>query len=62
MMAGPIYLRLPRLLLGVEACFGLVGTSERLPTWTMGDVWFGTIRESNVESVLRVDRGFPCTV
>jgi hypothetical protein len=28
--AGPVYLWLPRLLLGVGACFDLVGVSERL--------------------------------
>jgi hypothetical protein len=38
MTAGPVYLRLPRLLLGVGAYFILVGTSERLPTRTTGDV------------------------
>jgi hypothetical protein len=56
---GPVCLRLPKLLLGVGACFSLVGTSKRLPTWIMGDVWSGTIRESSVESVWRVDRVFP---
>jgi hypothetical protein len=51
MTAGSFCLRSPRFLLGVGAYFILVGTSERLPTQTMGDVWFGTIRESSVESV-----------
>jgi hypothetical protein len=62
MMARPVCLRSPRFLLGVGACFVLVGTSERLPTRTIGDVWFGTIRESSVESVWHVDRDFPCRV
>jgi hypothetical protein len=63
MTAGPVYLWLLRLPLGVWACFTLVGTSERLPTQTLGDVWSGTIRESSVESVWRVDRVSPigCT-
>jgi hypothetical protein len=51
MMARLVYLWLPKLLLGVGACFILVGTSERLPTRTTGDVWSGTIRVSSVESV-----------
>jgi hypothetical protein len=62
MMGGSVYLRLLRLLLSVGACFVLVGTSERLPTWTTGDVWSGTICESSVESVWRVDRVFPYRV
>jgi hypothetical protein len=33
-----------------------------LPTWTMGDVWSGTIRELSVESMQHVDRVFPCRV
>jgi hypothetical protein len=49
---------LSRLLSGVGACFGLVETSERLLTWTTGDVWFGTIRESSVKNVWRVDQVF----
>jgi hypothetical protein len=60
--AGLVCLRLPRLLSGVGACFGLVGTSERLSTWTMGDVRFETIRESSVESVWHVGRVFLCRV
>jgi hypothetical protein len=51
-----------RLSLGVGAYFILVGTSERLPTWTTGDVWFGTIHESSVKSVWRVDQVFRCRV
>jgi hypothetical protein len=51
-MAGPVCLRLSRLLPGVGAYFALVGTSEMLPMQTMGGVWFGTIRESSVKSVL----------
>jgi hypothetical protein len=51
MMVGLVCLRSPRLLLGVGACFILVGTSESLPTRTMGDVWSRTIHESSVESV-----------
>jgi hypothetical protein len=39
-----------------------VGTSERLPMRTTGDVWSGTIRESSMKSVWRVDRVFPCRV
>jgi hypothetical protein len=39
-----------------------VGTSEWLPTQTKGDVWSGTIRKSSMESVMRVDRVFPCRV
>jgi hypothetical protein len=50
-MAGSVCLRSPRLLSGVGACFVLVGTSERLPTRIMGDVWSGTICESSMESV-----------
>jgi hypothetical protein len=45
-----------------RAYFVLVGTSERLPTRTTGNVWFGTIRESSMESVLHVDQVFPCRV
>jgi hypothetical protein len=62
MMAGPVYLWSSRLPPGVGDYFILVGTSERLPTWTMGDIWFGTIHESSVESVWCVDRVFPCRV
>jgi hypothetical protein len=62
MTAGPVRLRSPRLLPGVGACFIFVRTSERLPTRTMGDVWSGTIRESSMKSVWRVDRVFPCRV
>jgi hypothetical protein len=61
-MVGPVCLRLSRLLPGVGAYFALVGTSEMLPTQTMGGVWFGTIRESSVKSVWRVDRVFPSRV
>jgi hypothetical protein len=60
--AMPVYLRLPRFLLGVGACFGLVGTSEGLPMWTTGNVWSETIHESSVESVWHIDRIFPCMV
>jgi hypothetical protein len=59
---GSVYLWSPRLLSSVGACFILVGTCERLPTWTTGDVWSETIRESSVESMWRVDRVFPCRV
>jgi hypothetical protein len=38
MTTGPVCLWLPRLLLGVGACFGLVGTSEMLSMQTTGDV------------------------
>jgi hypothetical protein len=58
MMAGPVCLRWSRFLPGVGACFVLVGTSERLPTRTTGDVWSGTIRESSMENVSCVDRLF----
>jgi hypothetical protein len=58
----PVYLWSPRLLLGVGACFDFMGTSDRLPTQTMGDVWSGTIRESSVENVCRVDQDFSCSV
>jgi hypothetical protein len=51
MTDGPVYLRLPRLPSGVGACFILVGTSERLPTLTTGDVQSRTIRKLSVESV-----------
>jgi hypothetical protein len=61
-MAGPVCVWSLRLLPGVVGCFILVGTSERLPTRTTGDVWFGNIRESSVESVWHVDRVFPCRV
>jgi hypothetical protein len=60
--AGPVCLRLPRLLPGVGACFILVGTSERLPTRTMRDVWSETIRELSVKSMWLVDRVFSCRV
>jgi hypothetical protein len=56
MTARSVCLWSPRLLLGVGACFVLVGTSKRLPTETMGDVWSGIIRKSNVESIWHVDR------
>jgi hypothetical protein len=62
MTAGPVCLQSPRLLLGVGVCFILVGTSERLPTRTTGDVWSRTIRESSVESMLYVDWVFPYRV
>jgi hypothetical protein len=62
MTVGPFHLRSPRFLPGVEACFILVGTSERLPTRTTGDVWSGTIRKSSVESVWCVDQVFPYRV
>jgi hypothetical protein len=62
MTAGPVYLQSPRLLSGVGACFVLVGISERLPTRTTRDVWSGTICESSVESVWRIDQVFPCRV
>jgi hypothetical protein len=39
-----------------------VGTRERLPTQTMGDIRSGTIRESSVESMWRIDQVFPCRV
>jgi hypothetical protein len=32
MTAGPVSLQSPRVILGVGACFDLVGTSEKLPT------------------------------
>jgi hypothetical protein len=47
---------------GVGACFALVVTSKKLHTRIIGDVWSGTIRESRVESVCRVDRVYPCRV
>jgi hypothetical protein len=62
MAARSICLWSPRLLPGVGACFVLVESSERLPTWTTGDVWSGTICESSVESVWRFDQVFPCMV
>jgi hypothetical protein len=61
-MTGPVCLQSSRFSSGVGACFILVGTSERLPTRAMGDVWSGTIGESSVESVWRVDRVFICRV
>jgi hypothetical protein len=59
---GPVCLQSSRLVPDVGAYFALVGTSERLPKWTTGDVWSGTIRESSVKSVWRVDWVFPCRV
>jgi hypothetical protein len=59
---GLVCLSLPRLLPGVGTYFDLMGTGERLPTWTEGNVWFGTIFESSVESVWHVDRVFPYRV
>jgi hypothetical protein len=47
-MVGPVCLWSSRFLLGVGAYFILIGTSERLPTRTMVDVWSGTIRKSSV--------------
>jgi hypothetical protein len=61
-MTEPVCLWSPRVLSGVWACFVLVGTSERLTTWTMLDVLSGTIRGSSVKSVWCVDRIFPCRV
>jgi hypothetical protein len=58
MTVGPVCLWSPRLPLGVGVCFILVGTSERLPTQTMGDVWSGTIRKLSVESVWHVNQVF----
>jgi hypothetical protein len=60
--AGPVCLWSSRLLSSVGVCFILVGTSERLATWTMGDVRSETIRKSSVESVWRIDQVFPCRV
>jgi hypothetical protein len=57
-MARSVYLRSPRLLLGVGAFFVLVGTSERLPTQTTRGVWSGSICKSSMESVWHVDRVF----
>jgi hypothetical protein len=51
-MARPVCLQSPRLLPGVGVCFILVGTSERLPMQTTGDVWSGAIRKLSMESVL----------
>jgi hypothetical protein len=51
MTAGPVHLQSLRLLPGVGVCFVLVGTSEKLPTWTTGEVWSGTLRKSSMESV-----------
>jgi hypothetical protein len=62
MTVVPVCLRSPRLPLDVGACFVLVGTSERLPTWTTGDVRSETIHESSLESMYRVDRVFPLRV
>jgi hypothetical protein len=61
-MAGPACLWSPRFLPGLGAYFVLVGTSKKLPTWTTGDVWSGTICKSSVKSVRRVDWVFPCRV
>jgi hypothetical protein len=57
-MVGSVCLRSPRFLLGVGAYFVLMGTSERLPIRTTGDVWFKTIHELSVKSVWHVDRVF----
>jgi hypothetical protein len=62
MTAGPVCLQSPRLLPGVGVCFILVGTSERLPMRTTGDVWSRTIRESSIESMWYVDWVFPYRV
>jgi hypothetical protein len=62
MTDGSVCLRSPRLLPGVGVYFILVGTSERLLTRIMGDVWSGTIRELSMESMWRVDRIFPYRV
>jgi hypothetical protein len=62
MTARPVCLRWSRVLPGVGACFVLVGTSERLPMWTTGDVRSGTIHQSSEESVWCVDWVFPYRV
>jgi hypothetical protein len=62
MTAGPVCLQSPRFLPGVGAYFILVGTSERLVTWTTGDVWSRTIHELSVESMWHVDRVLPYRV
>jgi hypothetical protein len=54
----PVCLRSSRLLPGVGVYFDLVGTSEKLPTWTTWDVWSGTLRGSSMESMWHVDRVF----
>jgi hypothetical protein len=60
---GPIYLWLPRLLLGVGVCFDLVETSERLLyTDHMRRVWLRAICGLSMESVWCVDQVFPCRV
>jgi hypothetical protein len=41
---------------GCRGLFWLCGTSERLPTQTTRDVWFGIICESSVESVWCIDQ------
>jgi hypothetical protein len=62
MMARPVCLWSPRFPSSVGACFICVGTSERLPTRTTGDVWSGTIRKSSMERVWCDNRVFPCRV
>jgi hypothetical protein len=47
---------------GCKGNFGLVGTSERVPTWATGDVWSETTCKLSVESVWCIDRVFPCRV
>jgi hypothetical protein len=61
-MVEPVRLRSLRFLTGVGACFIVVGTSKMLSTRTTRDVWSGTIRESSVERMWRVDWVFPCRV
>jgi hypothetical protein len=43
MTAGLVCLRSLRISPGVRAFFALMGTSERLPTRTTGDVWSATV-------------------
>jgi hypothetical protein len=62
MTTVPVCLWSLRLLLGVGTCFVRVGSSKRLAMRTTRDVWSGTIRESSVESMWRIDQIFPCRV
>jgi hypothetical protein len=60
MMAGPIYLWLPRLLPGVGSCFNFVGASEKLSrTGTACRKRTPGVRELKWEAYVTCWSGFP---
>jgi hypothetical protein len=61
--AGPVYLWLPRLHLGVGACFDFVGASERLSrTGTTRRKRTPCVRGLEWEAYVACWLGFPCRV